>query len=115
MQFCLCCNYAMPQIDNMNNEKFDSANYPRAMSELSALKRGTSDTPVYFKVEIIVSFLKNHSLNVAWVEANPSLSRMITSGFFKTSNLESIFDAGRNSKSFLKEYEAYISNQILEN
>ena len=98
----------------MNNEKFDSANYPKAMSELSALKRGTSDTPIYFKVEIIVSFLKNHSLQVVWVEANPSLTRMITSGFFKTSNLESVFDFGRNNTSFLKDYEAYISNQILK-
>lgn len=97
----------------MNNEKFDSANYPKAMSELSAIKRGTVDTPIYFKVEIIVSFLKNHSLQVAWVDANPSLTRMITSGFFKTSNLESIFDSGRNSKSFLKDYEEYLCNQIL--
>lgn len=97
----------------MNTEKFDSANYPRAMSELSALKQGISDTPVYFKVEIIVSFLKNHSLEVAWVDANPSLTRMITSGFFKTSNLESIFDYARNSVSFLKDYEEYISKQIL--
>jgi hypothetical protein len=97
----------------MNNEKFNSGNYPKAMSELSALKRGTSDTPIYFKVEIIVSFLKNHSLQVAWVDANPSLSRMITSGFFKTSNLESVFDFGRNNVSFLKDYEDYIRNQLL--
>lgn len=97
----------------MNTEKFDSANYPRAMNELSTLKQGISDTPVYFKVEIIVSFLKNHSLEVAWVDANPSLTRMITSGFFKTSNLESIFDYARNSVSFLKDYEEYISKQIL--
>ena len=98
----------------MNNEKFDSANYPAAMSELSAIKRGTVDSPIYFKVEIIVSFLKNHSLQVAWVDANPSLTRMITSGFFKTSNLESVFDYGRNSKSFLKDYEEYLSSQILK-
>lgn len=103
----------MPILYRMNNEKFDSANYPTAMCELSALKRGLSDTPIYFKVEIIVSYLKNHSLEVAWVDANPSLSRMITSGFFKTSNLELIFDSGRSNKSFLKEYEAHISNQIL--
>lgn len=97
----------------MNDNKFDSANYPRAMCELSALKQGTTDTPVYFKVEIIISFLKNHSLEVAWIDANPSLTRMITSGFFKTAHLESIFDAGRNSEIFLKDYEAYISSQIL--
>lgn len=98
----------------MNNNIFDYNNYPKAMSELSALRRGILDTPVYFKVEIIISFLKNHSLEVIWVEANPSLARMITSGFFKTSNLELIFDSGRNNTSFLKDYEEYIGQQLLK-
>lgn len=98
----------------MNTEKFDSANFPSAMNELSALKRGISDAPIYFKVEIIVSYLKNHCLEVAWIDANPSLTRMITSGFFKTSNLESIFNFGSNNIIFLKSFEAYISNQLLK-
>ncbi len=97
----------------MSNEKFDSANYPNAMSELSALKRGTAESPIYFKVEIIVSYLKNHSLETAWIDANPSLSRMITSGFFKTGHLESIFDSGRSNKTFLTDYEHHISKQLL--
>jgi hypothetical protein len=104
----------MPISHRMNNEKFDSANYPNAMSELSALKRGISETPIYFKVEIIISFLKNHSLEVTWIDANPSLARMITSGFFKTSNLESIFDSGRNNSGFLNDYEEYIRKQLLK-
>ncbi len=97
----------------MNNEKFVSANYPNAMSELSALKHGIAESPIYFKVEIIVSYLKNHSLETTWIDANPSLSRMITSGFFKTAHLESIFDAGRSNKTFLTEYEHHISKQLL--
>lgn len=96
-----------------DNEHFIPANYPNAMSELSALRSGISDTLVYFKVEIIVSFLKNHSLQTVWIDANPALTRMITSGFFKTSQLESLFESGRNNDIFLRDLEEHIGKQLL--
>jgi hypothetical protein len=96
-----------------SNEKFTPVNYPRAMSELAALLSGISETSVYFKVEIIVSYLKDHSLQTAWIDANPALARMVTSGFFKTSYLESLFASGRDNKIFLKDLEGYISKQLL--
>lgn len=95
------------------NEKFNPVNYPNAISELSAISMGVADTSIYFKVEIIISFLKNHSLQTNWVEANPKLSRMITSGFFKTSHLESLFQSCRSNKVFLNDFEAYIGKQLL--
>ena len=96
-----------------DNEVFNPANYPNAVSELSALKLGTEETAIYFKAEIIISYLKDHSLNAAWLEANPTLSRMITSGFFKTSHLESLFESSRRNKTFLNNFEEYISKQLL--
>ncbi|MBO9201879.1 MULTISPECIES: hypothetical protein [Niastella] len=100
-------------INIKNNEKFNPANYPNAMSELSALRSGISATSIYFKAEIIVSYLKNHTLPIAWVDANPALTRIVTTGFFKTSHLESLFESARNNKTFLKDYEEYISKQLL--
>jgi len=100
-------------INIRNNEKFNPANYPKAMSELFALRSGISEASVYFKVEIVVSYLKNHSLQTDWVDANPALTRMVTSGFFKTSNLESLFELASNNKYFLKDLEEYISTQLL--
>ena len=104
--------------NNTNNvitdyEKFSPANYPQAFHELSVLNQGISNVAMYYNVEIIVSFLKNHSLKTAWIEANPALTRMITSGFFKTSHLESLFESCRNNKAFLKDFEEYISKQLL--
>ena len=94
-------------------ETFDPANYPKACHELSVLSQGISQISNYYKVEIIISYLKDHSLKPDWVEANPALSRMITSGFFKTSNLESLFESCRNNKVFLYDLEEYISRQLL--
>lgn len=94
-------------------EKFSSANYPKAFHELSVLNQGIADIAIYFKVEIIISYLKDHSLKTDWVEANPGLSRMITSGFFKTSHLESLFDFCRNNKAFLNDFEDHIRKKLL--
>jgi hypothetical protein len=96
-----------------NDEKFSPANYPKAFHELSVLNQGISHIAIYFKVEIIISYLKDHSLKTDWVEANPALARMITSGFFKTSQLESLFESCRNNKAFLYDFEEYLSRQLL--
>jgi hypothetical protein len=96
-----------------DNEHFNPANYPNAMSELSALKLGISETSIYFKAEIIISYLKDHSLQTTWLDANPRLTQMVTSGFFKTSHVESIFESGRRNKTFLNNFEEYISKQLL--
>jgi len=96
-----------------DHERFDPANFPRAMSELAALRSGISDISIYFKVEIIISYLKNHTLPIAWIEANPALTRMVTSGFFKTANLESLFESYSDTKVFIKDLEEYIRRQLL--
>ena len=96
-----------------DNENFYPENHPNAISELSALSRGISDIPIYFRAEIIISYLKEHCLKTTWIDANPALSRRITSGFFKTSHLESLFESFRNNKFFIKNFEQYISKQLL--
>jgi hypothetical protein len=94
-------------------EKFSPANFPKAFHELSVLNQGTSHIAIYYKVEIILSYLKNHSLKTDWIDANPVLARMITSGFFKTPHLESLFESYRHDNAFLKDVEDYISRQLL--
>jgi hypothetical protein len=94
-------------------EKFSPANHPIAFHELSVLSQGIAHIAIYFKVEIIISYLKDHSLKTNWVEANPALARMITSGFFKTSHLESLFESCRNNKDFLNDFEGHIGKKLL--
>jgi hypothetical protein len=112
-------NHALFMSNNTNStiikdyQTFSPANYPKAFHELFVLNQGISQIAIYFKVEIIVSYLKDHSLKTDWVEANPALSRMITSGFFKTSHLESLFESCRNNKIFLNDFEEHVSRQLL--
>jgi len=96
-----------------DNEKFSPENHPGVVHELSDLIQEISHTSIYYKVEIIVSFLKDHSLKTAWIEANPALTQMVTSGLFKTSHLESLFESCRRNKAFCNEFEEYIGRQLL--
>ena len=106
-------SYKTDKIINKNNERFDPANYPNAMSELAVLRSGISNNPIYLKAEIVVYYIKHHILPVAWVEANPGLTRMVTSGFFKTANLESLFESYRDNNIFIIDLEEYIRRQLL--
>ena len=111
--------------DVRSNRIFTLTQLPKSIAENSeALKEleevagklrniKLSNVAMYYNVEIIVSFLKNHCLKTTWIEANPALARMITSGFFKTSHLESLFESCRNNKVFLNDFEEYISRLLL--
>jgi len=94
-------------------EQFIPANYPNAVQELFTLKQCTSHISIYFKVEIIVSYLKKHSLKIEWIDANPALARMVTSGFFKTTHLELLFNSYKLNNSFISDFEDYISCYLL--
>lgn len=83
------------------------------MNELSALLEAIAATSIYFKAEIVVSYIKSHSLRIEWIEANPALAKIVTSGLLKTFSLETLFEANRNNKNFLRDVENHISKQLL--
>ncbi len=85
---------------------------PEMMKELSALGKLTAHTPVYFKAEIIISFLKNHSLKNKWIEANPILAELMISGTYATAHIESLFESCRWRKDYLLAYENYIKAEL---
>ncbi len=97
-------------IDETN--KFDSADYPAMVKELMIVKSHTAHLPAYYKSEIVISYFKDHSLKVEWIETNPKLAQMVTGEILKCSNIELLFTSSRQNKSFLKDYENYIKNQV---
>jgi len=95
------------------NEQFSSANFPNVALELTALNQGISHIPIYFKGEILISFLKDHCLKTDWIDANPALAKLVTSGFLKTSHIEALFESCRRNKPFLSDFEAYMNKQLM--
>lgn len=96
-----------------HNNSFDPKDFPEVCEELESIKKSIVHEPVYFKVEILVSFIRNHCLRTGWIDANPSLSKMLTSGALKISLLEALFASGKKNSNFLTTLENYIRRQIL--
>jgi hypothetical protein len=93
-------------------QKFNPADYPNVVSELTELLKQTGHFPVYFKREIVISYLKDHSLNNNWINANPELAKLITSGAYVTKDIELLFQACRWNKAFRSDLELYIRTRL---
>lgn len=93
-------------------ETFHPGNYPGITAELLGILKGITEAPVYFKKDIIISYLRDHSIRSEWINTNPLLVKMMTSGIFVTTQTEKLFDLCRWNKQFRLELEQYIKEQF---
>jgi hypothetical protein len=101
--------YLVKTTDQFNPEYFSSIN-----EEIDAINAQIEHLPVVFKPEIIVSFLKDHSLQNDWIKANPGLSALVTSGSLFTGNIESLFASSLNNPSYRQDFESYLMKEFTE-
>jgi len=99
---------------NNSEDVFSASNYPEIAKELDVLKKDAAHTPIYFKVEIVISYLKNHSLNNKWIRANPKLVALMTSNSSRTAHIESLFDFCRMKPIYSRDFESYIKMKLLK-
>lgn len=93
-------------------EVFNPENYPDVITELKAMLTVIDRIPLYYKREIIISYLKDHSIKTNWMEANPELATLMVSGSLKTSSIEALFESCRWNKSFRSNFETYIKQKF---
>ena len=92
-----------------NSEDIFSADrYPEMANELKILKDAAAQMPVYFKGEIVISYLKKHSIKSEWIRANPEMVAFVRDYSAKTTHIESLFEFYRSRQAPLKNYERYI-------
>lgn len=91
---------------------FEPGNYPAVNAEIINVNQKTADSPRFYKEEIIISFLKNHSLRNDWIDANPQLTKLVTSGQLFTGNIESLFEACRGNKVFSADLENHLTERF---
>ena len=97
-----------------DNDQFDPDFFSFVIDDMKLIKEQTDHVLPTFKTEIILSFLKNHSLENEWLKTNPELSKLIGSGSLPTGNIESLFDSCRNKPIFRQQMEAFFKREFSE-
>ena len=103
--------YTKYRINTTDN--FNADDFPKVVTELTELNNALINLSGTHKKEIVVSFLKKHSLDSDWITANPELTGLISSGIFNTANMESLFESSQTNKEFQQQYENFILQTIL--
>ncbi len=90
--------------------RFDSINYPEMVKEIVEINKEAFKMPASCKVDILISFSKNHFIKANSLNANPAFVNVLTSGNFSTAHIQSLFEAGENNIVFTNQYEDYLKS-----
>lgn len=104
--------YQHKQFTLKNNEIFEPGRFASIREEIILINERTASLPAAFKANIIVTFLKDHSLSNEWIKANPQLTRSVTGGSLFTGAAEALFEASKGNILFQKQLETFLINQL---
>src|SRR5688572_30405619 len=103
----------MIKYDIKASDRFSAALFPLVTTELSAIGDRLSQIPCRNRGEIVISFLKDHSLKTTWLSESKTTTDLITSRSFTTIHIESIFESCKKTNTeFLRSFEDYIQKQL---
>lgn len=97
-----------------NTDQFDPVFYSFVDDDVALIIDQVKDIASDFKAEIIVCFLKDHSLQNEWEAANPKLAQLVKSKSLSCGNIESLFESCYNNPAFELQLETYIKKKIAE-
>jgi hypothetical protein len=97
-----------------DTDVFDERDFPEITFELLSLKQKVSGLEGQHKEEIIISYLKDHSIKTTWVETYPKLTAIMISSTLPVLHLEHLFESCRKNTAFLAAFENYIHRQLGE-
>ena len=97
---------------NVEHDYFAVLSHPEVVKEIKVMACQVSKVPGSFKREILISFLKNHSINIDWLLGNDEVVQMVTSGPLKMYRTERLFELRRGNKIFIADLEGYIGTEM---
>jgi hypothetical protein len=97
-----------------NSDQFDPERFSFVDDDMALMMEEVKGTTADFKAEIMVYFLKDHTIQKEWEIANPDLVRLVKSKTLSSSNIESLFESCYNNPAFGLQLETYIKKKIAE-
>lgn len=98
--------------ENPETDYFSGSEHPEAFEEIKIMAQQVTNMPGTFKAEMLVSFLRDHSIKTDWLVGNDSLVRLITSGAMKMFRTERLFELNGKNKPFIADLENCIRGQL---
>ena len=95
-----------------DTDQFNAKDYSMIANEVAFIVKQTSGMLPAYKEDIIISYLKDHSIKNIWITSNPLLANLVTSNVLPTSNIEALFDASRTNPVFRKQLEAFLKEMF---
>jgi hypothetical protein len=86
---------------------FVPSEFPQLEASIQQVIKQLADEPVV-KVEMVLSFVKDHCINSTQVKSYPELASLISNQSLPLQLLEALFEAGRNNPVFKKGLEEHI-------
>jgi hypothetical protein len=89
-----------------------AANHSDVAFELMELNQQIRVLPQQHKHDILISFLKNHQIQSAWVKANPQLVNFLTGAKKEITYTEQLFEAFKKHPASCAALENYIRSKM---
>jgi hypothetical protein len=93
-------------------DQFLPSQFPQLEISLGQIMAQLAEGPAGPKAEMILSFVKNHSINSQQVKDFPELAHLISSQFAPLHVMENLFEASRQNKVFTKQLEDYVKEYL---
>lgn len=86
--------------------------FPQIEKDLDVLVTSMAKLPSLQNKDMLLSFVRDHSMNSDWVSANPVLAEMISTNTLPVKNLETLFASCRQNLPFRLQLEEYIAQRF---
>jgi hypothetical protein len=98
--------------DIKNDETFDQLKYGEISQELDRISRAIFFLPGNHKSDIVISFLKDHTIRKDYLETNKRVIEKIISTSLPTCCTEALFNSCQNNPNFLRDFENFIKTNF---
>ena len=106
--------FAYQKFSILNKEHFIASEFPKLEASLQQVAEQLASEPAS-KIEMLVSFVKDHCINSVQVREYPALATAISNGSMPLQPMEALFEESRNYPVFRKELEAHIRKYLSGN
>lgn len=100
-----------PPIIAVEDNQFIAGHYPNVVGEWDVIQTLFKQSKSLLNVDLLISFIKDHSMEISKMNANPEWAKMINTHSIVFANTEALFSVNNNQIKFRDQLEEYIRSR----